>query len=128
MLASLKARAGSLRTQTFALYLATRDPRTPWAARLIVLLTVAYALSPIDLIPDFIPIVGYLDDLIIVPAGLALALKLIPAQVMVDARHKADRMQPGWLGVAGASIILVLWAIMIIVVFALLRHAFWPKP
>ena len=73
MLASLKARARALKTETYALYLAARDPRTPWYAKGLVLLIVAYALSPIDLIPDFVPVLGYLDDLIIVPGGIALA-------------------------------------------------------
>ena len=69
MLDQLKARARALKTDTAALYFAFRDPRTPWAARLVAILTVAYAFSPIDLIPDFVPVLGYLDDLIIVPAG-----------------------------------------------------------
>ena len=72
-----------------ALYLAYRDPRTPWYARVAAILVIAYALSPIDLIPDFIPVLGYLDDLIILPLGIFFAMKLIPAEIMVSAREKA---------------------------------------
>ncbi len=123
MLARLKARAKTLQTETYSLYLAARDPRTPWTARGLVLLTVAYALSPIDLIPDFIPVLGYLDDLIIVPAGIALALKLIPADVMIDARRQARLQPPASLGTVGAVIILVIWIIAMILVLAFLRSA-----
>lgn len=80
LLAELKERARHLKAETFALYLAARDPRTPWYAKLIVADIVAYAFSPIDLIPDFVPVLGYLDDLILVPMGIALAIKLIPIQ------------------------------------------------
>src|SRR5512146_897709 len=90
MLAELKSRARALKTETHALYLAARDPRTPWYAKGLVLLIVAYALSPIDLIPDFVPVLGYLDDLIIIPGGIVLALKLIPPQVMEQARQQAQ--------------------------------------
>ncbi len=121
MLDGLKARAKDLQRETYSLYLAARDPRTPWVARLIVLLTVAYALSPIDLIPDFVPVLGYLDDLIIVPAGLALAIKLIPAEVMADARRKARLDPPGSLGTFGAVAIIIVWIVAIILVLALLR-------
>ncbi len=121
MLARLKARAKTLQTETYSLYLAARDPRTPWTARGLVLLTLAYALSPIDLIPDFIPILGYLDDLIVVPAGFALAVKLIPAEVMVDARRQAHLEPPASLGTVGAIIIVGIWIIAIILVLAFLR-------
>jgi len=122
LLERLKQRARGLQTQTFALYLAYRDPRTPWFAKAWVVLVVAYALSPIDLIPDFIPILGYLDDLILVPAGIALALKLIPAEVMKDARGKAQQsMGPGggvrWIG---AGVIVLLWLLVLAVLGALI--------
>jgi len=91
MFKELKARARALKTETYAIYLAARDARTPWYAKAIALGTVAYAISPIDLIPDFIPVIGYLDDLIIVPAGIALAVRLIPAEVMSEARETARR-------------------------------------
>ncbi|HTO50682.1 MAG TPA: serine hydrolase [Burkholderiales bacterium] len=81
--------ARRLKTETLALYLAARDPRTPWYARLLVAGIAAYALSPIDLIPDFIPVLGYLDELVLVPLGIALALWLIPTEVMAEARARA---------------------------------------
>jgi uncharacterized membrane protein YkvA (DUF1232 family) len=121
MLDTLKARAKALETETYSLYLAARDPRTPWTARALVLLIVGYALSPIDLVPDFIPVLGYLDDLIIIPAGIALALRLIPAEVMTDARRKAHLEPPGSLGTLGTVVIVLIWILAIILVFALLR-------
>lgn len=109
MMERLRGRARQLKAETYALYLAYRDPRVPWYAKLVVACVVGYALSPIDLIPDFIPVLGYLDDLILVPAGIALALRLIPAEVMAEARAKAAGRGPrNWL--AGALIIL-LWAL-----------------
>jgi len=82
--------ARRLKTETLALYLAVRDPRTPWYARLVVAGIVAYALSPIDLIPDFVPVLGLLDEVILLPLGIALALRMIPADVMADARGRAQ--------------------------------------
>jgi len=89
MLAKLKARARQLKAETFALYLAARDPRTPWYARLLVASIVAYAFSPIDLIPDFVPVIGYLDDLVLIPLGIALAIRLVPDAVLAECRAKA---------------------------------------
>lgn len=89
LLAKLNQRAYHLKAQTFALYLAARDPRTPWYAKLLVAGIVAYAFSPIDLIPDFVPILGYLDDLILIPAGIALATRLVPDSVLADCRAQA---------------------------------------
>jgi uncharacterized membrane protein YkvA (DUF1232 family) len=89
----LRERAKHLKRDTYALYLAYHDPRVPWYAKAVCACTVGYALSPIDLIPDFVPVLGYLDDLIIVPAGLSLAIKLIPNEVMCECRSKAvERM------------------------------------
>ena len=90
LLAELKQRAHHLKAETFALYLAARDPRTPWFAKLLVAGIVAYAVSPIDLIPDFVPVLGYLDDLILIPAGIALAIKLVPDSVLADCRAKTQ--------------------------------------
>jgi uncharacterized membrane protein YkvA (DUF1232 family) len=107
----LKSRARALKAETAALYVAFRDPRTPWLARGVALLTLAYALSPIDLIPDFVPVLGYLDDLVIVPAGIALAIRLIPAEVIAEARVTAAQ-SPGLsrsLGWAGAAFIVLIW-------------------
>jgi len=90
MIDTWKRRARQLKAETYALYLAYRDRRTPWYARLFAACVVAYAFSPIDLIPDFIPVLGYLDDLILIPLGIALALKMVPPQVMADSRLKAQ--------------------------------------
>src|SRR3954449_10795656 len=87
--AALRQWARALKVETLALYLVARDPRVPWYARLFVAAVVAYALSPIDLIPDFIPVLGYLDDLIIVPLGLALALRMVPPHVLDECRARA---------------------------------------
>ena len=86
-----RGKADALRADTFALYLVSRDPRVPWPAKAMVALTVAYALSPIDLIPDFIPVLGHLDDLLLVPLGLALAIHLVPPAVLVEMRTEAAR-------------------------------------
>ena len=88
-LAAWRTRARQLKAEIYALLLAYRDPRTPWYARIVVAGVVAYALSPIDLIPDFIPVLGYVDDVILLPLGITLALKLIPPEVMRDSRARA---------------------------------------
>jgi uncharacterized membrane protein YkvA (DUF1232 family) len=107
--------AAELRFNLTVLYFASRHPHTPWFAKLLALLVMAYALSPIDLIPDFIPVVGYLDDLIIIPAGFALAVALIPRDVMAEARQKAlqgGKMGsiPTWLSI---GIIIVVWVVLL---------------
>ena len=89
-LEGVKKRARGLKAETFALYLAARDPRTPWHAKLLVSVIVAYAMSPVDLIPDFVPVFGYLDDLILIPLGIALAIKLIPHPVLAECRARAS--------------------------------------
>jgi uncharacterized membrane protein YkvA (DUF1232 family) len=92
-----KGSVRKLKAETFALYLAYKHPLTPWYAKVFTGLVVAYALSPIDLVPDFIPILGYFDDLILVPLGFVFALKLIPTQVMTECRTQAqiDLQQEG---------------------------------
>jgi len=107
----LHQRARQLKAETWALALAVRDPRTPWYAKLLVASIVAYACSPIDLIPDFVPVLGYLDDLILLPLGIAWALQIIPPAVLVECRARAQvTLQDGkpvsW--VAG-TIIVVVW-------------------
>jgi uncharacterized membrane protein YkvA (DUF1232 family) len=129
MLEQLRSRAAALRTESYAVYLAARDPRTPWFAKALVLVIVAYALSPIDLIPDFIPVLGYLDDLVIVPAGIALALELIPDAVMAEARKRAATQPPGRsVRLAGAAIILMAWMLAIILLFWFIRRMLQAKP
>lgn len=90
----LKTRARSLKIEVHALALALQHPETPWHARFVAGLVVAYALSPIDLIPDFIPVMGYLDDLILVPAGIALAVRLIPGPILERCREQARTASP----------------------------------
>lgn len=93
ILQKLKTWAKNLKKQLLVLYLAYRDERVPWYAKLFTMLVVAYAFSPIDLIPDFIPIFGYLDDVILVPLGVSLALKLIPKEVLEDCKRKVEERQ-----------------------------------
>jgi len=114
LLAELKKRARHLKAETFALYFAARDPRTPWYAKLLVAGIVAYAFSPIDLIPDFVPVLGYLDDLILVPMGIALAIKLIPHSVLADCRAQAqEALQNGKpKSYIAAAIIVVIWLML----------------
>lgn len=95
MFENLKERARRLKAEIFALYLAARDPRTPWYAKLFGACIVAYALSPIDLIPDFVPILGYLDDLVLIPLGIALAIHMVPPQVLDECRARAREAVQG---------------------------------
>ena len=104
----LKAWAQEIKIDVIALWLAARDSRIPILAKVVAAVVAAYALSPVDLIPDFVPILGYLDDLVIVPLGIVLAVKLIPEQVMQDLRAKA-RGQQKPTSTAGLVGILVLW-------------------
>ncbi|HXV82343.1 MAG TPA: YkvA family protein [Candidatus Binatia bacterium] len=108
---NLAQRARNLKAETFALYLAARDPRTPWYAKLFVASVVAYVLSPIDLIPDFVPILGYLDDLVLVPLGIALAIRPIPGPVLDEYRTKAqEAMKDASLtSRTAAAVIIVIW-------------------
>lgn len=110
---SWRARVATLRADTYAVYLACRDPRVPRLPKLVTAIVVAYALSPIDLIPDFIPIVGYLDDLILVPIGLSLAIRLIPPSILEEhrAHAKASLSQPHPISRLGAVIVVVLWIV-----------------
>ena len=89
MLENWKDRAGLLKIEVYALYLAYKDPRVPWYAKIFAASVVGYAFSPIDLIPDPIPIIGYLDDLILIPLGIAIALKMIPKEVLAECREQA---------------------------------------
>ena len=91
-LQNLKQKAKDLNTEVYALYLAYKHPQVSWVAKVVIALTIGYALSPIDLIPDFIPVFGFLDDLFIVPAGVALSIRLIPANVMQECRLKSAEM------------------------------------
>jgi uncharacterized membrane protein YkvA (DUF1232 family) len=113
-----KRRARELKRDTYALYLAYRDPRTPWYARLFGALVVAYAFSPIDLIPDFIPILGYLDDLILIPLGLAIVIRMIPEPVMRESRKRAqETLQSGKpVNRLAAVVIISIWITLLALV------------
>ena len=106
---TLRERARALKRDTLALYFAVRDPRTPLIAKVVAGLVVAYALSPLDLIPDFIPVLGYLDDVILVPLGILLALKLIPADVLAAARIRADATLERPINRVAGAIIVAIW-------------------
>jgi uncharacterized membrane protein YkvA (DUF1232 family) len=110
-LATLKQRARLLRSEAFALYLAARHPGTPWYAKALAGGVAAYAFSPVDLIPDFIPVVGYLDDLILVPAGIALAVRLVPAAVLAECRQRSAAAFADGTPVSGsaAAVIVSVW-------------------
>ena len=101
--------ARALKRDVHAVYLAARDPQTPWYAKALAFAVAAYALSPIDLIPDFIPVLGYVDDLLIVPLGIALVIRLIPADVMEKHRALAAMAQERPVSRAAAIAIVLLW-------------------
>lgn len=111
MLDYLKRYASQLKEESFALYLAAHHPRTPWYAKLLIAGIVAYAFSPIDLIPDFVPILGYLDDLVLLPLGIALALKLVPGPVLAECRTRAKEVFRNGKPVSrvAAAVIVVIW-------------------
>lgn len=109
----LRSWARRLKQEVATLYLACRNPRVPWHAKMLAVLVVAYAVSPIDLIPDFIPVLGYLDDLLILPLGVVLTLKLIPPGVLAECRRAVRDRSPGgiprnWLA---GGIIIAIWAL-----------------
>lgn len=111
----LRGWARQIKRDVHALYLAARDPRVPWYAKVAAIAVAAYALSPIDLIPDFIPILGYLDDLVIVPLGILLAVKLVPPDLMVEFRMAAATADAKRvLGKWGAAVIVMLWVVGLI--------------
>ena len=112
--ARLKQWARALEREAHALYLAARDPRVPWYAKLAAGCVAAYALSPIDLIPDFVPVLGYLDDMIIVPLGILLAIRLIPADLMAEHRLAAANAASRPASRAGALAIAAIWLLAII--------------
>ena len=109
MLQRAKNWAKAIKRDVVAVYFAARDPRTPTAARILAIAVAAYALSPIDLIPDFIPIIGYLDDLIIVPLGLLLVIRMLPAEVLIAARLRASEAIARPRSYAAAAVIIVVW-------------------
>jgi uncharacterized membrane protein YkvA (DUF1232 family) len=126
VLDKIKAKAKELKRNLFVLYLAYKDPRVPWYAKLFTLCVVAYAFSPIDLIPDFIPVLGYLDDLVLVPLGITLALKLIPQSVIEDCKEKAEEIQKNgqpknWVT---ATLFIAIWILLAVGVSILCYRVF----
>jgi uncharacterized membrane protein YkvA (DUF1232 family) len=106
-----------------ALYLAARDPRVPWYAKALAIAVAVYALSPIDLIPDFIPVLGYVDDLIIVPAGIVLVIRLIPPEIMAQHRDTAIAAQDRPVSRAAAAVIVTIWVVAIgLTVWVVIRY------
>ena len=108
-MAQLRDWVAAAKRETLTLYFAARDPRTPWHAKLLAGAVAAYALSPIDLIPDFVPVLGYLDDLLLVPLGIWFALKLVPEEVRREARNRAETALERPRSRRAAAVIVVLW-------------------
>ena len=124
----LKRWARRLEAEVYALYLAYKDPRVPLYARVFAAVVVGYAFSPIDLIPDLIPVLGYLDDLVLVPLGVALAIRMIPAPVLAECREKAREVMASGKPVnkVAAAIVVAVWvALAVLAVFLIAR---WTKP
>ncbi len=118
---SWKSRARELRAETYALYLAYRDPRTPWSARLLAALVIGYAFSPVDLVPDFVPVLGYLDDLVLVPLGMLLALKMIPPEVWAESRARAREETLSGRPVRwAAAVVVATWLLVLALVAVIL--------
>ncbi|TWS94996.1 YkvA family protein [Reyranella sp. CPCC 100927] len=123
IIGSVKHWARAIRRDTVALWLAARDPRVPWYAKAVAGAVAAYALSPIDLIPDFVPVLGYLDDLIIVPLGILLAVKLVPTPLMAEFRAEAVRRAARPVSRTGLAVIVAIWVLAIAASVWLL----WPR-
>lgn len=115
LIARWKRQAKLLRVKIFTIYLAYKDPRVPWYAKAFAACIVAYAFSPIDLIPDFIPILGYLDDIVLIPLGIALVLKMIPKAVIKECEEKAQAIlsQDKPKSLVAAAIIVAIWVFII---------------
>ncbi len=123
-LARLRRWARAIKQDVVALYIAGRDPRVPWYVKAAAVAIAAYALSPIDLIPDFIPVLGYLDEVILLPIAIALVVRMIPDPLMAEFREEAQRRSERPTSRAAAAVIIVLW----IAAIALTLWAFWPSP
>jgi uncharacterized membrane protein YkvA (DUF1232 family) len=126
MLKILRQKAEDLKKETYALYLAYGDNRVPWYAKAVAAATMAYAVSPIDLIPDFIPVLGSLDDLMLVPLGIALAVRLIPAEVMAECRQRAHQKLNGTGSLArkAATMVVLVWLLSLALLAWLAIKAF----
>ena len=125
MLRRAKQRARTIKREAVAVWIAARDPRVPWYAKLLAATVAAYALSPIDLIPDFVPVLGYLDDVIIVPAGILLTVRLIPDGLMDEFRAEAARREEWPTSRVAAAGIVLLWVAALALTAWWLR-SYWP--
>ena len=114
--------ARRLKTEAYALYLAYKDPRVPWYARAFAAVVVGYAFSPIDLIPDPIPVLGYLDDVILVPLGIALAIRMIPPEVLSDCRERARSIEDKPVNKIAAAVVILIWLLLAVAAVALIRR------
>jgi uncharacterized membrane protein YkvA (DUF1232 family) len=112
LLTRLKSWARGIKRDVVTVYFAARDPQAPWLPRLLALLVAGYALSPIDLIPDFIPLLGYVDDLLIVPLGVMLVMRLMPNEVLAQARAQADALLAKPRSLLAASCFVLIWLIL----------------
>ena len=124
MFSSLKQQATALRRQTLVVYFAARDSRMPFHVRAIAIFVAAYAVSPIDLIPDFIPVVGYLDDLLLIPLGIALVIRLTPPEVLASARAKAQLASDKPVSYVAAGAIAVIWVFLLVLTVYWIRSFF----
>ena len=127
LLSRIKTWARSLKRDGHAIYLASRDPRVPWYAKALAIAVAAYALSPIDLIPDFIPILGYLDELLILPLGIWLVVRLIPDGVMAEYRARANEAGQRPTSRAGMAAILLLWTVGALTL-GWFGYVWWSRP
>lgn len=123
---SLRERAHALRVDAHAVWLSVRDPRVPWYAKLLGIIVTGYALSPIDLIPDFIPVLGLLDDAILIPAGIWLMLRLIPDAIFAEHRAAAEIASHRPVSRIGAAIVVLLWlAILASLGWSIWSYRYW---
>lgn len=118
MLKKLKQKAKQLKSQLYILYLASRHPGTPWYVKALAAVIIAYAISPIDLIPDFIPVLGFLDDIILLPLGIYAVFKLIPKDILAECNNKAEKRIPlsstsKWIT---SSVIIAIWFFIILMI------------
>jgi len=121
----LKDWARTIKRDVHALYLASRDPRVPWCAKAAAVAVAGYALSPIDLIPDFIPVLGYLDDFVILPLGILLVIRMIPPDIMAEHRELASAAQDRPVSRRAAAVIALIWALSIALTGWLAYTRFW---
>jgi uncharacterized membrane protein YkvA (DUF1232 family) len=119
---SWRTKSKQLRSEVYALYLASKHPKTPWYAKAFAIFIIGYALSPIDLIPDFVPVIGYIDDLVLVPAGISLLIKMIPREILEECREKArpqsiGKKRSNWVA---AMIIVLIWILVVYIILKIL--------